>query len=94
MTIVVTIKLVEASPASTATAYVNDREVAWATEIRPERAVRECMKLTRAVVEGELRFALPFCGKRFHVPWWEKRGRISLRDAARLRKRGLVEAVT
>jgi len=94
MTILVTIKLLEASPASTATAYVDDHTVAWATEIRPERAVRECMKLTRAVVLGELRFALPFCGKRFHVPWWEKRARVSLRDAARLRKRGLAPAVT
>ncbi len=74
-------------PISTAAAFVGDRKIAWATEVRPDRAVRECMREARRAVTGPVRFDLPFCGKRFHVPWWERR-KIGLREAAKLRSKG------
>lgn len=74
----------------TAVAYVGTEMVAWATEVRPERAIRECMNEARRVVrsDGPLRFELPYAGKKFHVPWWEKRTRVPLREMAQLRKKG------
>lgn len=95
MATVVRIGLEEGAPTSTATAFIGDVALCWAREVRAERAVRECMKLAKQLRPGEeLRFALPFCGKRFHVPWWEKRERIPLRDQARLRSRGTPPGAT
>lgn len=85
---VVRIEIVEGSPTSTATAFVADAKVAWATEVRPERAVRECMRQARLAVPGAVQFVLPYCGKKFHVPWWEEREPVPLKEQARLRSRG------